>query len=77
MPDHITSLSIAINSPADAGFALLSAHREGLTTLTRRSAQFAGQLVANDSALTDSQNTWLNQLLDRAGFNVQFSGDVK
>ena len=45
-------MTIEINTPADAGFALLVAHRAGEVTLTARSAQFAGQLVAADRPLT-------------------------
>jgi len=65
-------MQIEIQTPADAGFALLVAHREGKTKLSRRSAQFAGQLLANDDPLTEPQARWLAQLMDRAGL-VEFS----
>ena len=61
------AMQIEIRTPADAGFALLVAHREGRTKLNRRSAQFAGQLLANDDPLTEPQARWLAQLMDRAG----------
>ena len=34
--------TIEINTPADAGFALIVAHREGGIGLTKRAAQFSG-----------------------------------
>ena len=58
---------IDIKNPADAGFALIVAHREGRTRLTRRSAQFAGQLVAACEPLSDAQEEWLDKLLEKAG----------
>ena len=65
---------VEINTPADAGFALIVAHREGQTTLTKRSAQSAGQLVANDDKLSEAQARWLGQLCERAGFDAAFLG---
>ena len=67
-------MQIEINTPADAGFALIVAHREERTTLTKRSAQFAGQLVANDDKLSEAQAPWLGQLCKRAGFEAAFLG---
>ena len=67
---------VEIITPADAGFALIVAHREGRTALTKRSAQFSGQLVANDDNLTEAQARWLGQLCDRAGLDAPFLGDV-
>lgn len=60
-------MTIEIQTPADAGFALLAAHRAGEITLTARSAQFAGQLVAADRPLTPAQTDWLEKLIFRAG----------
>lgn len=65
-----------IQTPADAGFALIVAHREGNIGLTKRAAQFAGQLVANDAELTEPQKRWLDQLLGRAGISAQFAKDA-
>ena len=67
---------INIQTPADAGFALIVAHREGQTTLTKRSAQFAGQLIANDDKLSEAQARWLGQLCNRAGFDAPFLGEA-
>lgn len=67
-------MQINILTPADAGFALIVAHREERTTLTKRSAQFAGQLVANDDKLSEAQARWLGQLGKRAGFDAAFLG---
>ena len=65
-----------IQTAADAGFVLLSAHRTGITTLTRRSAQFCGQLMASGEPLTDAQADWLDKLLAKAGISAQFSKDA-
>ena len=65
-------MQIDIQTPADAGFALIAAHREGQTTLTKRSAQFAGQLVANDDMLTEAQARWLSQLCRKARLDAPF-----
>ena len=51
---------------ADAGFALILAHREGRAKLTDKSGSFAGQLVAGMYALSDKQLSWLTTLLARA-----------
>lgn len=72
----IPPTNIALKSPADAGFALLSAHREGRTTLTRRSAQYCGQLVAAHEPLTDAQERWLLQMCQKAGFEAPFLGEA-
>lgn len=69
-------MNIEINTPADAGFALIVAHREGRTTLSRRSAQYCGQLVANNDKLTEAQTRWLLQLCQKAGFDAPFLGDA-
>lgn len=58
---------IEVHTPSDAGFALLAAHRNGNITLSKRAAQFAGQLVANDAPLSDAQNDWLSKLMSAAG----------
>lgn len=68
-------MAIEINTPADAGFALLAAHRAGEITLTKRAAQFAGQLMASDSNLTDAQASWLDKLMIKAGMPPIF-GDA-
>lgn len=68
-------MNVEINTPSDAGFALIVAHREGEIGLTKRAAQFAGQLIANDDKLTDAQARWLDQLCLKAGLSAQFSGD--
>ena len=67
-------MTIDIQTPADAGFALIVAHREGEIGLTKQAAQFAGQLVANDAELTDAQTRWLGQLCQKAGFDASFLG---
>lgn len=67
-------MQIDIQTPADAGFALIVAHREGDIGLSKRAAQFAGQLVANDDKLTEAQAKWLGQLCQRAGFDAPFLG---
>ena len=67
-------MTIEIETPADAGFALLAAHRAGEISLTTRAAQFAGQLMASDSSLTDAQASWLDKLLVKAGM-PPFFGD--
>lgn len=67
-------MQIDIQTPADAGFALIVAHREGEIGLTKKAAQFAGQLVANDAELTDAQTRWLGQLCQKAGFDTPFLG---
>ena len=69
-------MQIDIQTPADAGFALIVAHREGRTTLTRRSAQYCGQLVAAQEPLTEAQERWLGQLCQKAGFDTPFLGDA-
>ena len=65
---------VDINTPADAGFALIVAHREGVIGLSTRAAQFAGQLVANDAELTDAQTRWLSQLCRKARLDAPFLG---
>ncbi len=75
-PSKGVPMRIDIQTPADAGFALIVAHREGEIGLTKRAAQFAGQLVANDDKLTDAQNRWLLQLCQKAGFDAPFLGDA-
>lgn len=60
-------MAIEIHTPADAGFALLAAHRAGEIKLSKRAAQFAGQLVATDAPLSDAQNDWLSKLVIAAG----------
>ena len=70
-------MQIDIQTPADAGFALKVAHRKGEIGLTKAAAQFAGQLVANDTELNEPQKRWLDQLLGRAEISAQFSGDAK
>lgn len=75
MPD-MPPTDIALKSPADAGFALLWAHRAGRTTLTRRSAQYCGQLVAAHERLTEAQERWLLQLCQKAGFEAPFLGEA-
>ncbi|MCC6479931.1 MAG: hypothetical protein IT552_12070 [Sphingomonadaceae bacterium] len=67
-------MTVEINTPSDAGFALLTAHRRGFIKLTTRAAQFAGQLVVNDSNLTDAQAEWLDKLLLKAGYSPFFGG---
>jgi len=67
-------MQIDIQTPADAGFALIVAHREGRTTLTRRSAQYCGQLVAAHEPLSDSQAEWLEKLCQKAGLDAPFLG---
>lgn len=58
--------------PADMAFAILTAHRDGQTRLTRRSGQFLGQLCADgDMPLSDAQSKWLHQLAERAGLEVE------
>ena len=69
--------AITINTPADAGFALIVAHRDGRTRLTKRSAQYCGQLVAAHEPLSDAQEEWLEQLLNRAGLPANFLGVAK
>jgi hypothetical protein len=56
----------AFANPADAGFSLIMAHREGRFTLTDRSGSFCGQLVAGMPYLSDKQKSWLATLLSRA-----------
>ena len=65
---------IEIKTPGDAAFALLAAHRAGKITLTTRAAQFTGQLVVGDGAMTEPQAKWLDQLLSKAGFDARFAG---
>ena len=65
---------VAITTPADAGFALILAHRVGQTTLTKRSAQYCGQLVAANEPLSEAQALWLGQLCQKAGFDAAFLG---
>lgn len=66
---------IEVHTPSDAGFALLAAHRTGTITLSKRAAQFAGQLVANDAPLSDAQADWLDKLMAKAGMPPIF-GDA-
>lgn len=54
-------------SIAETAFALLTAHKEGETKLTRRAGGFLGQLVAEPTPLTDKQAEWMATLLERAG----------
>lgn len=70
----MTDRTITINTPADAGFALIVAHRDGEIGLTKKAAQFAGQLVAAHEPLSDAQQEWLCQLLIRAGLPANFLG---
>ncbi|RYG79115.1 MAG: hypothetical protein EON59_16795 [Alphaproteobacteria bacterium] len=51
---------------AEAGFALLVAHREGRKVLTEKAGSFCGQLVAGMGPLTEKQSEWLATLLSRA-----------
>ena len=66
-------MQIEINTPADAGFALIVAHRESGIGLSKKASQFCGQLVVSDDKLTDAQAHWLDQLCIKAGFPAQFS----
>ena len=59
--------TIEINTPADVAFLLLSLHREGTFTVSRRAGQFLGQLMASDAPLSDKQAEWLAGLMDGAG----------
>lgn len=54
-------------SPADAGFALILAHREGRFDLTTKAGSFAGQLAVGMTPLTDRQRAWLVSLAEKAG----------
>lgn len=57
--------------PSSVAYAILTAHREGTTRLTRRSGQFLGQLVADSATpLSEAQSKWLDQLAERAGVEV-------
>lgn len=67
-------MQIDIQTPADAGFALIVAHRDGDIGLTKKAAQFAGQLVAAHEPLSDAQAEWLEKLLNRAGLPANFLG---
>ena len=60
-------MQININTPADAAFSLLSLHREGSFSVSRRTGQFLRQLVASDAPLSDKQAEWLSGLMDKAG----------
>lgn len=61
---------------ADAGFALIVAHREGRAKLTDRSGSFAGQLVAGMEPLSEKQINWLVTLLQRAGLPPLSQGEA-
>ena len=64
-------------TPPDAAYAILTAHREGKTRLTRRSGQFLGQVVADSTMpLSDAQSKWLDQLAERAGLEVQHARSI-
>jgi len=67
-------MQIDIQTPADAGFALIVAHRQGEIGLTKKAAQFAGQLVAAHEPLSDAQSEWLEKLLIKAGLPADFLG---
>ena len=73
MPE-LPTINIAINSPADAGFALIVAHRHGEIVLTKKAAQFAGQLVAAHEPLSDAQSEWIEKLRIKAGLPAEFLG---
>lgn len=51
------------NKHRDAALALLN----GSDRLTRKAGSFLGQLVVDNSPLSDAQASWLTTLLDRAG----------
>jgi len=70
-------MQIDIQTPADAGFALIVAHRQGDIGLTKKAAQFAGQLVAAHEPLSDAQAEWLGKLLNKAGLPANFLGVAK
>lgn len=50
----------------DAAFALLEAHRNGTTQLTRAAGSFCGELMTDPRPLTEKQASWLAKLLERA-----------
>ena len=65
--------AITIITPADAAFSLLSLHREGSFSVSRRAGQFLGQLVASNEPMSDKQAEWLAGLMDKAGL-PEFKG---
>lgn len=52
---------------SDAAFALIKAHREGVTALTRGAGSFCGEIIADPRPLTPKQADWLAKLLAKAG----------
>ena len=66
--------SSGLPTVADVAFAILTAHREGKSRLTKRSGQFLGQLVADaEMPLSEAQSKWLDHLAERAGLEVAYA----
>ena len=59
-----------MTSISDTALALLKAHRDGQTKLTRKAGNFLGECVLDPSPLTEKQAAWLNTLAQRAGVPV-------
>jgi hypothetical protein len=53
---------------ADAAFALIEAHRDGKTKLTRKAGNFLGECVVDgEQPLSQRQGEWISTLLNKAG----------
>lgn len=44
---------------------------QGEVRLSRKAGSFLGQCVVDDTPLTDKQETWLGQLAERAGIDME------
>lgn len=63
--------SPAFLNQRDAALALLNSE----VRLTRKAGQFLGQLVVDESPMSEAQDDWLAKLLERAGLPPLMVGD--
>lgn len=59
------------SSPRDAALALLTADAR----LTRKAGSFLGQTAVDPAPLTESQRSWIETLLERAGLPALVDGN--
>ena len=56
----------AFETPAEAAWALLSAHRDGQARLSRKAGSFAGETLVDEKDLSERQEAWIQALLAKA-----------
>lgn len=71
-----TAMDQPFATTVDAAFALLTAHREGQTRLTRGGGSLCGEIVADPRPLTEKQRAWLDKLIDKAGLPPLADGEA-